>query len=474
MEKAPAAPAIERSRANPQRSNGGHADAQLLLGLQRSAGNRAVGALLRRYEQRQPSPQPGRPGVVQRKWLDTGSPEHKWDQLAKGLQWFRTRDQDSFYYQVRKETDFLGVYDKDLLAKAAADQGKVKTRAEWVRFFGGNEDAVPESDAAVEVQPTPPTGATAPATLDQIMDPYLSTMPVGDVDGFKLEVGPLVDKLSTGHHVDVAAVVRTVANLQVKRKADNKMYCVENVLAGLVTGLDGGAPYIQYIVKSLEAPTDKSRQIADAVAYATVKGRWDATTFETVFKGVVFDIKRTYPRGFSSEQQWREFAADYRGLLGRYGSQLFVQGSAAIDIGGSVKDIDIAVLVNAAEFDNALAVHCTDKSKVLWKVLVNLGRKAGNWDKNQIDSADITAALQKSRHPAQPPPLTLNSSRESIEYSYARGFWKNSDFLTKPEKKTRDDLDKKWKAALNLAQNMDMSIIKRGGDFDKPPYLPLP
>jgi hypothetical protein len=438
-----------------------------VLWLQRVAGNAAVGDRLR---------------AVQRKWQDTGAPDsYQWDALMTGVQWYRAKHTpDALRLTIRSENQLLAGHagDNALLAKVAAKQGAPDTRANWLAAFGGKETSVPPVEG--EVVATPPSAAPPHLTdLDAILASYLTAFTDGvKANTFKESVRLPIETLRA-KGVDVGSVVATVKNLGMKVAEESKMYCIENVLHGLVMGYDQTAPFLPYIVASLESPTDKTRQIAEAVAYAKEKNRWDPTTFEVVAKGIVFGLTRSYPRGFASADQFGEFCTDYRGLLGPYGTDLFVQGSAAIDIAGPVKDIDMAILHDDNGFRRALAEKCVEKSKVIWRILVLLKKKAGNWNGPSISNADIDDAMIFINNGGQGKDIDGNDQKlwnapmSSIQYCFDRGIWKHSDFLTKPQKKERDRLDTKWMAGLNVLHTMDMSIVRRGGEFDKPPYLPF-
>ncbi|GAB4421599.1 MAG: hypothetical protein OHK0039_36630 [Bacteroidia bacterium] len=243
-----------------------------------------------------------------------------------------------------------------------------------------------------------------------------------------------------------------------------KLYNLENLEHGLLNPEFVKSPYFKECIQILLDGSHGSWQKTfQSITYAQHKGRF--SQFKVIFEAYVHGKILPFPRGFQSAEQFAEFSREMRAILGKYSSDIRIQGSSTMGLEGKVKDIDIAVFANEAELIQAM--------KNIWaKEFAKYYKLAKVPEAAAIDTRTFLQFLEEAGRVGKggvaPNGVAITGEMESAYLAWKNGKIFGSKFLTNAEKRVRDS----WKAKLAL-EGVDLSLIMGGKAFDVGPMIPL-
>jgi hypothetical protein len=277
------------------------------------------------------------------------------------------------------------------------------------------------------------------------------------------------------HSADLLGKIRTTA-LDAKfpaTAAEETMYNVDNLIKGLQNEDFGKSKYAVEAVESLLNKGEDFQKTAQAISYTQEKAfgkngdKVRFQYFDSIYEGIVLGKIRTYPRAFTSIEQFKDFSQTLGAALRKYGKDVRVQGSSTYDMPLPVKDIDIAIFADEAEFVIAM-------KKVWAKEYAKYYKLPTKPDPTSIPTdkflAFVDDAIKTGKGGAGATGVTIDGEMLSAGLAWKRGKIVDSKFLSGAEKDLRDQ----WTKKLGLEEDhIDISLIMRGKPFDIGPFIDL-
>lgn len=244
----------------------------------------------------------------------------------------------------------------------------------------------------------------------------------------------------------------------------DKLYNIGNLEKGLIDANFLKSKSFRETIKILLDPSHADwKKAYQSITYAAGKGRF--AEFDVIFQAIVKGKFRAFPRGFTSAEHFAEFSKEMGSVLKKYGADVRIQGSSTMELKGPLKDIDIAIFANEAEFIKTMKTIWTKQFAQYYK-LAKVPEAAA------IDTKTFLNFLSEAEKVGQGK-VAANGVEITGEMRSAWLAWKNgkifdSKFMTTADKAIR----KAWTTKLGL-ETIDISLILKGKSFDVGPFIPI-